>query len=707
MNFNQTIKCLFEDGTLNGKTIKQIFNYFNAKKGFEKDAVRGSISLLEKEGVVFCIDGKYLTFATAGLIRGVIRGQAKGYAFFTPSESENPPESIEKGDLFIPPHALKGAMDGDEVYARKVVSNRGSDDEGEVVHIIKRLTVLVGTFQLERTYGFVISDRKGYNADIFVTFKNAHGAVTGDKVIVKIFSFPEGKNPEGEITEVLGKKYDIDAQEKAVIAERGIPDVFPEKVKEFVAENVPSSVEYVGEDREDFRGDLIITIDGESAKDLDDAVSVKKNENGNYMLSVHISDVTHYVSEGSSLDKEALKRGTSVYFPDTVIPMLPRELSNGVCSLNESEDRLTLSCIMEVDSDGQVVDRRIVKGVIRSCRRMTYNAVDAILNGNEDLIKEYGDIVPLVKDMAELADILITKRQRRGSVDLDVKDADIYVDGRGEIVVNPLNRTFSHRIIEEFMILANETAAEYAQFTEIPFLYRVHDAPSGEKLEIFKDFLKNLGINVKWNKSGVFSSDFAAILEKIEGSPLFPLVNRVMLRSMCKAKYSPENVGHFGLASERYCHFTSPIRRYPDIIVHRALKYLIDGRIGEWVDRYSPIIAEIGRISSECERRADEAERTVDDIFKGRYMKKFIGEQFEGVVSGVTSFGVFVELENTCEGLIKTDTLPAGSYDYDKKAHSLIGKNASFRIGEKVVIQVAGVESLTGKVEFIFINKPL
>lgn len=706
MGFTEKIKEEFIQGSINNKTIKQIFSFFNAKKSFEKDAVRASLVALEKEGFLFADGGKYMLFSEANLIKGVIRGHEKGFAFFTPFLDENSGITGDLTDLFIPPHALNGAHDGDEVCARRVVSARGSSDEGEVVRITKRLTKLVGTYQAERTYGFVIPDRKGYGEDIFVTFKNSNGAVTGDKVAVKIFAFPAGKSPEGEITEIFGKKYDLDALEKAIVAENNIPDKFPEAVVSYVKKNVTGDVSYAGNSyREDFRKEQIITIDGESAKDLDDAISLKTLDNGHFLLGVHIADVSHYVPEGSALDKEALKRGTSVYFPDFVIPMLPKELSNGICSLNEGVDRFTLSCIMEIDENGEVVDRKITRGVINSSHRMTYNAVDAILEGDGGLRKEYSDILPLLENMSRLAKILVKKREQRGSVDLDVKDADIYLDAHGEIVITPLNRTLSHRIIEEFMIIANETAAEYARYTEIPFLFRVHSAPSGEKLSEFKIFLKNIGINTNWGKSGVYSGDFSAILEKINDSPLYNIVNRVMLRSMSKAKYSPENIGHFGLASECYCHFTSPIRRYPDIIVHRALKYMIDGKIGEWMDRYSPIIAEIGRITSECERRADEAERSADDLFKGRYMKKFIGDRFEGIVSGVTNFGVFVELENTVEGLIKLDTLPAGSYDYDKTGYTLSSKKLSFRLGEKVIIQVAGVDSLTGKIQFFFVDK--
>ena len=697
MSLNSKIKQAFLSGALAGKTIKQIFAVLDAKKGFEKDAVRGAIETLEKENVVFCDGGRYILFESAGLVKGTIRGHERGYAFLVP-------ENEDYRDFFIPPHALGGAFHGDLVYVKPKDISCGDNDEAEVVKIVARNDKIVGTYQAERTYGFVVPDEDGFTSDIFVPFKSSLGAVTGDKVLCRITAYPFDKNPEGEIIEILGKKYDLGAEERSIIAAHKIPVDFPKEVTAFLAEyNRFSAADAAG--RVDFRDQTIITIDGEDARDLDDAISLKTLEHGHFLLGVHIADGSFFVTEGSPVDREAMRRGTSVYFPDNVIPMLPRELSNGICSLSEGVDRFTLSCVMEVDERGEVVDKTVAEGVIRSAHRMTYTAVDGLLSGDEKLKNEYADILPLIENMRALAEILIKKRERRGSVDLDVKEAEIRVDARGEISISPLFRTLSHRIIEDFMVLANETIAEYARYTEIPFLFRVHETPKEGKLEDFKTYLKNLGVSVRWSAHGVHPSDFSSLLKRLEGSPYFPLVNKVMLRSMNKAVYSPENVGHFGLASECYCHFTSPIRRYPDLVVHRAIKRLIFGGIGQWFDEHVSDINEIAKGASACERRADEAERDVDDLFKARFMRNFIGEEFEGIVSGVTAFGVFVELPNTVEGLIKIETLPAGSYDFDKKSYSLSSKRLTFHLGERVKIRVAGVNQARRKVEFIYVNK--
>ena len=697
MSLNSEIKRGFLDGELEGKTIKQIFFALDAKKGFEKDAVRRAIESLERDNFIFCDDGRFILFENAGLVKGTIRGHERGYAFLVP-------ENEDYRDFFIPPHALCGAYHGDVVYVKPASLSQGDNDEAEVVRIVARNDKIVGTYQAERTYGFVVPDDGGFIADIFVPFKNSLGAVTGDKVLCSVTAYPAGKSPEGEIIEILGKKYDLGAEERSIIAAHRIPVEFPKEVTDFIAGQKYFS-DAPAEGRRDFRGETIITVDGEDARDLDDAISLKTLDNGHFLLGVHIADVSYFVPEGSPVDREALKRGTSVYFPDNVIPMLPRELSNGICSLGEGVDRFTLSCVMEVDERGEVVDKTITEGVIRSAHRMTYTAVDGILDGDENLKREYADILPLIENMRALAEILIAKRERRGSVDLDVKEAEIRVNARGEISISPLFRTLSHRIIEEFMVLANETVAEYARYTEIPFLFRVHETPREGKLEDFRSYLKILGINVRWSAHGVHPSDFSALLKRLEGSPYFPLVNKVMLRSMIKAVYSPENVGHFGLASECYCHFTSPIRRYPDLVVHRAIKHLLFGGIGSWFDAHASDIYEIAKTVSSCERRADEAERDVDDLFKARYMRNFIGDEFDGIVSGVTAFGVFVELPNTVEGLIKIETLPAGTYDYDKKTYSLFSNRLSFHLGERVRVRVAGIDGARRKVEFIFVGK--
>ena len=693
MEYYSEIRQLIGD---EGKTIKQIFSALGLKKGSEKDAARAAITQLERDCVLFCDGGRYIPFKKAGLIKGELRCHERGYAFLVP-------ENRELSDFFIPPRALNGAIGGEIVFVKPKSACGDGNDEAEVVRIVKRRESLVGVYQAEQNYGFVIPDDRGFLMDVFIPYRNAHGAVTGDKVSVKLLRFPSGRNPEGEIDRILGKQYEPNAEERAILVSHGIPENFPQDVIDY-AEGLTYGALNEG-DRADFRHEQIITIDGESARDLDDAISLKTLENGHFLLGVHIADVSYYVPEDSSIDREALRRGTSVYLPDAVIPMLPRALSNGLCSLNEGEDKFTLSCVMEVDGEGNVVDYKICESVIRSCHRMTYTAVDSIINGDEATRTRYADILPLVERMKALTEILISKRAARGSVDLDVKEADIFVDASGEISITPLNRTLSHRMIEEFMILANETVAEFVRYAELPFLYRVHEAPSAEKVADFADYLKHLGISVKWSNKGIYPKDFAKLLDRVEGTNVYPLVNRVMLRTMSKAKYYPENLGHFGLAGDCYCHFTSPIRRYPDLVVHRALKHVINGRIGEWVDKYSENIYDIAQSTSECERRADEAERDADDLFKAYYMKKHIGEEFSGIVSGVTAFGVFVELKNTVEGLIKIETLPRARYVFDKKSYSLSSGRLSFRLGEEVNVMVAGVSMAEKKVEFIFINK--
>ena len=694
MDYCEYLKPLFLSGELEGKTVKQIFSFIGAKSGSAKDEAREALLKLESELFVFSDEGRYLLFENAGLIKGRLRCHENGYGFVTRDDG---------GDLFIPPRAMNGALQGDVVYAKPLRGRRGSNDEAEIVIIVSHEEELVGVYEAESSYGFVVPDDRGYLLDIFVPFNRSRGAVTGDKVLVRLTRFPRGRNPEGEVKEIIGKKDDLGAEERAVVLANKIPQEFPEEVLSFVR-NKNYSLDHFG--RTDFRGETIITIDGEDARDLDDAISLKTLDNGHFLLGVHIADVSYFVPEGSVLDEEALRRGTSVYFPDTVIPMLPKELSNGLCSLNEGEDRFTLSCVMEVDENGDVKDVNLCEGVINSRRRMTYTAVDCIFEGDEKLKNTYSDVLPLLEKMKALAEILIRKRERRGSVELEVKEADIRVNARGEISITPVKRTLSHRIIEEFMILANESVAEFVRFTEAPFLYRVHEEPSAEKVADLYEYLSGLGIRARRGANGVHPNDFAAILKRAENKPVYPLVNKVMLRSMSKAKYSPENVGHFGLASDCYCHFTSPIRRYPDLVVHRALKYILGGRIAEWCDGHAGNIYETADKTSACERRADDAERAIDEVFKARYMYDRLGEEFKGIVSGVTAFGVFVELKNTVEGLIKIETLPRGSYEYDKKNFTLSSKRLSFRLGEPVTVAAAGVDISAGKIEFILVSKP-
>ena len=699
MNILNLIKEKFETGEYNLISEKEILKKLSITSLFEKEEIRKILLDLENEGELIRDDSKrYALPENLNVIRGKIKGNERGFGFLIPDDSK-------VNDFFIPNRALNGAMHGDLVFALKTEGDRGSSDEARVIRIIKRgYEKIVGTYSSEKSFGFVTSDDKNYFCDIFINSRDTLNAKTGDKVVVKITDYPENrKNPEGKIIEVLGRQYSKDAEEKSVIICYNLSEEFPENV---IKEANKVSLEPIKLDnRKDLRQELVITIDGEDARDLDDAISINKLSNGNYKLGVHIADVSHYVTAKSELDKEAFSRGTSVYFPDMVIPMLPKELSNGVCSLNEHEDKLTLSCIMEVDALGQVVNREIVNSVSNSNNRMTYKKVTALIEGDEDAVKEYPHLMGMIEDMKRLAEILIKKREDRGSIDLDMKEAEIILLENNELEISEYKRTISHKIIEEFMILANETVAEYMFYLDMPFLYRVHEKPSTEKLINFSTYVKELGLKVKWNENNVHSKDFQNILNSLENTPLFTVVNRVMLRSMSKAKYQPNNVGHFGLSSDCYCHFTSPIRRYPDLLIHRIIKMVLDGQAAQAVEIFSDFVFEAGKLSSEKEKNADEAERAIDDLYKTRYMSGKVGEEFSGIISGVTSFGVFVELENTVEGLIKLDSLPRGRYDYDDKRFTLKSNNLSFKLGEKIKIKVAGADLQTRKIEFVFIEK--
>ena len=523
-------------------------------------------------------------------------------------------------------------------------------------------------------------------------------------MFVEIYKFPENGNPEGQVKEILGKRFDLKTEELSIIRSYGYKEIFPSAVIKETDKIGDEVTDGQTQGRADYTDRLIVTIDGEDSRDFDDAVEVRKNENGNYMLGVHIADVSEYVKRGSATDKEALNRSTSVYFPDRVIPMLPEKLSNGICSLNEGVKRLTISCIMEIDADGNVVDKEIKPSVIKSAKRMTYTEVQGIIDGKKEYLEKYPQITPMILEMRELQKILSAKRDERGSIDLDVKESHIYLKG-DEIVVEPRKSAEAYKIIEEFMVVANECVAEYAFYLEAPFVYRIHGKPLAEKAKAFADFISAIGLTVKWKPDEVRPRDFAALLEKLKDEPIFPVVNKVMLRSMQKAKYSPENEGHFGLSSKCYCHFTSPIRRYPDLVVHRVLKLIIDGRFGELIDLYADFVAEASRISSENERRADEAERAVDDLYKAYYMRSFVGEEFDAVISGVTAKGVYSQLENTVEGFTPVEFLPRGNYSFDEKTFSLVSGKRKFSLGDKVKVGVAGVDEAEKRVELIILEK--
>lgn len=698
MNLYTELKEKFNDGTLSGKGKKAVFSYTNAKSAFEKDAISDILKRLEKEGEIVIENGAIFSAKDAGLIKGVLRGNERGFAFLI---AEDP----SVGDCFLPNRNLHGALHKDVVLARRVPSQRGSNDEAEVVRVLSRgITTLCGTYYRAKTFGYVRPDDKNYFVDICIPFKNSLHAENGDKVYAEITCFPAHDNPQGEIKEIIGRSNDLKAEENSLIKGYGYRDSFLAKTMAEVTK-IPQEVgdnELIG--RLDLRNRKIVTIDGDHSRDFDDAVDIEKTGNGHYMLGVHIADVSHYVKVGGNIDKEAFERATSVYFPDRVIPMLPEQLSNGICSLNEGVTRLTLSCIMEIDGKGEIVDKKIAKSAIRSAHRMTYNEVQGMLDGNETYLAAYPDMKERILLMKELQEILTARRDRRGSVNLDVKEAEISEEN-GNISISRRTAPDAYKIIEEFMVAANEAVAEYACFLEVPFVYRVHEKPLPEKAQSFIDFIRLLGVNVRWKAENCRPSDFSAVLDQTKDTPAFPVINKVMLRSMQKAKYTTENLGHFGLSSECYCHFTSPIRRYPDLMVHRVIKALLDGKIGQINDLYGDLCQKSALQSSEKERAADEAERTVDDLYKTIYMKDKAGMEFDAVISGVTSSGVFCELDNTVEGFTGLENLPRGNYKFDDKTFTLSSGKHSFRLGEKVRIGVLGADVATRRVDFIILSK--
>lgn len=681
----------FLDGTLSGKTIKQIFNYYSISKGVEKDALREALISLCDELVLGENGGKYYLFSDSGLKIGVLKCHERGYAFFIPDDKTS--------DLFIPAKSLNGGLQGDKVVVRKVESKRGSSDEAEVVKVISRgLKSIIGVFYKERNYAFVVPAERAFTKDVFVSEKNFNGARNGDSVVCEIIAYPQDKCPEGVIVERIKPENELKTAERTVIENLGIQREFPSEVIESLA-YIPDSVsEKDKRGRLDLTDKLIITIDGDDSRDFDDAISVEKNEKG-YILGVHIADVTHYVTENSPIDKEALDRATSVYFPDTVIPMLPEKLSNGICSLNEGVERLTLSCIMYVDFKGDVYDYKIMPSVIKSRNRMTYKKVQKIIDGDKGLRKEYAHLLEMLLSSDELQRLLHKKRMARSSIELDSKEAEITVDEQGEISLSRRERIASYQLIEEFMLLANQTVAEHCYYLNVPFVFRIHEKCAEEKIQSFCLFLKGLGIKTSWNEKNYHSSDFNRLLLSVKDMPYAGVVNDVLLRSMQKAKYSTEDTGHFGLGLEHYCHFTSPIRRYPDLTVHRILKTALKDY--EKAERYSSVVGEVADISSQRERRADEAERKVDDIFVAAYMSNRLGEEFNGVISGVTSFGIFVELENTAEGLVRLEDLPRGNYVFDEKSFTLFSNRNVYKLGDEIKIKVASCDVIAGKIEFV------
>ena len=638
---------------------------------------------------------------------GVFQANEKGFGFVKPEDGE-------KDEIFIPKQYVNGALNEDVVEVEIDLNSKakeGKRTEGKVSKIIRRgRQTLVGTFQYNKNFGFVVPDDKKYGTDIFISKKHFGKARNNHKVKVKILKYPEnGKKAEGEVIEVLGGVNEAGVDMLSLIKEYELPSVFPEEV---VAEAKVFGNKIDKNDiknRKDLRNEIIFTIDGEDAKDLDDAVSVKKIENGNYELNVHIADVSHYVKDRTKLDREARIRGTSVYMLGRVIPMLPRELSNGLCSLNAGEDRFTLSVTMEVDRNGNVVSSEIYKGLIRVTERMSYTAVQAILDGeNKAVLKQYERYVEEFKLMEELALILKEKRMKQGYLNLDLPESKVELDMNGRAIdVHKYESSFANEIIEQFMLTANETVAERFFWLEVPFIYRVHEEPDVDKVKELNKFLFNLGYRIHANKDSIHPSAFSKVLEEVKGKPEERVVSNLILRTLKVAKYENENRGHFGIASKYYCHFTSPIRRYPDLFIHRVISeyFEMDEKSKERIAEKAPKYAER---SSERERIAQKVEREAISLKKAEYMESKIGEEYEGVVSSVTGFGMFVELENTVEGLIRFENMRSNEYFiFDEENKQLIGEvtRKVYKIGDTVKIRVVGASKETRTVSFELIEK--
>lgn len=690
-----TIAELASELNIEGKELTGLISLINNME------LTGDIILTKKNRIALPED--------LGYFSGKIQIHQRGFGFLI---RDGEKDKKSRNDIFIPPDVINSAMNGDTVLVK--LSERtplGSAKlEGEVVKIIKRnTTTVIGVYQESANFGFVVPEDKKIRNDIFVQKGDSLNAKNNDVVVCEITKYStDSKSTAGKIISVLGRKGDPGVDMLAIFAKYALPDKFPDKVLEYVS-NIDGDV--ANEEmtrRRDLRGEVIVTIDGADAKDLDDAVTVKRMKNGNYKLGVHIADVTHYVKEGSILDEEALKRATSVYLLDTVIPMLPQRLSNNLCSLNPATDKLTLSCEMEIDPNGQVLNHDIYESVIRTTERMTYDDVTGILRDKDEaLISKYKNLVPVFQEMEELYQILNKKRLKRGAIDFDFTESFIELNENGEPVdVRPMERAVANRIIEEFMLAANETVAEHMFWTHVPFVYRIHADPDPEKLQIFADFATNLGVPIRMGKN-IEPRHLQEVLRAVKGTEAEQVLSKLLLRSMMQAKYSPSNLGHFGLAADYYCHFTSPIRRYPDLQIHRIIKKHLNGQLSPAeINKYLPIVEKTSIISSDMERVAEDAEREVDDMKKTEYMHAHLGEEFDGVISSVTNFGFFVELPNTIEGLVHISDLAIG-YAFDESKMALLSETGydDFRLGQRIRVQVAAADVESRQISFAFLGR--
>lgn len=677
--------------------IKELAIFMQIPKE-QRDELQEVLDALLLEGKIEVSQkGKYQK-GRGKFLAGVFTAHAKGFGFVAVEGMDD--------DIFIGEDDVNNAMHQDVVQVLLKPGQSGRRREGVIKQILTRgTTQLVGIYQESKNFGFVIPDNERYTRDIFIPKEQSKDAMNGHKVVVLLTNYgTEQKSPEGKVIEILGHISDPGTDVLSIVKGYDLPVEFPEKVMN-QAERTPDHISEADmQGRMDLRNVQMVTIDGEDAKDLDDAVSLSR-DGDNYVLGVHIADVANYVQERSAMDREALKRGTSVYLVDRVIPMLPRRLSNGICSLNAGEDRLALSCIMTIDPKGKVLDHVIAETVIHVDRRMTYTSVKKILEDEDEAeIAEYEKLVPMFREMRELAAILREKRRKRGSIDFDFPETRVILDEKGHPVeIKAYERNTATKIIEDFMLIANETVAEDYYWQEIPFVYRTHDNPDPDRMRKLSTFINNFGYTIRFKDDEVHPKELQKLLEKLEGTSEEALISRLTLRSMKQAKYTTECTGHFGLAAKYYCHFTSPIRRYPDLQIHRIIKDALRGRMNQAkAEHYQKILDQVAKQSSERERKADEAERETIKLKKVEYMSGHLWEEFEGVISSVTAWGLYVELANTVEGLVHVNSLQGDYFEYNESAHELVGIHTgkSWKLGQTVRVQVVGADKMTRTIDF-------
>lgn len=667
----------------------------------QRDELKEILDALVEEGkVALSKRGKY-SKSHAEHYKGIFQANSRGFGFVAPEDGGE--------DVFISEDNMLGAFQGDEVEYIITAAPSGRRREGKIVRILSHtVRKIVGLYEKSRNFGFVRPDNQRYLNDIYIPSGKEMGAMTGHKVVVELTSYGgEHAKPEGRIIEIIGHINDPGTDILSIVMDYGIRTEFPEKV---LNQAVRVGKEVSGADcagRKDLRDWQMVTIDGEDAKDLDDAVSLTM-EGENYVLGVHIADVTNYVQERSALDREALERGTSVYLADRVIPMLPQKLSNGICSLNAGENRLALSCIMKISKTGEIVDHEIAETVICVDRRMSYSGVQKILQSDEQALKENEEFVPMILQMKELSDLIRERRGRRGSIDFDFPETKILLDENGKPVeIRPYERNDATKIIEDFMLMANETVAEEYFWRELPFLYRTHEVPDEEKIRKLSTFINNFGYHIHV-RNEVKPKEIQKLLGKVEGTPEEDLISRLALRSMKRARYTTENTGHFGLAAKYYTHFTSPIRRYPDLQIHRIIKENLRGRLNEnRISHYEEILPEVARKCSERERSAEEAEREVTKMKKAEYMRARIGEEYDGVISGVTKWGIYVELPNTVEGLVHVADMKDDHYEFSEQEYELYGRHTgkTYKLGQRIRVRVADADKVQRTVNFEIIEQ--